>query len=127
MKGLGTIINVVAVLLGGSIGLFVKSGLKKQFQDILMQACGLATIFIGIGGALAGMLAFDRETGAISTQNTLLIVCSLVIGGLVGAMAIVSSVLIFCVGYNIAFGKKIRVGNLLPAILVPVISAFLPL
>ena len=84
MKGLGTIINVIAVLLGGGIGLLVKSGLKKRFQDILMQACGLSTIFIGIGGALSGILIFDKETGVISTQNTLLTVCSLVIGGLIG-------------------------------------------
>ncbi|NLA86303.1 MAG: DUF554 domain-containing protein [Clostridiales bacterium] len=33
----------------------------------------------------------------------------------------VSVSLIFCVGINIAFGKKFRVGNMLPAILVPAI------
>lgn len=29
--------------------------------------------------------------------------------------------LIFCVGVNLAFGKKFRVGNMLPALIVPVI------
>ena len=32
-----------------------------------------------------------------------------------------SHVLIFCVGVNISFGKKFRVGNMLPALIVPVI------
>ena len=198
-----------------------------------MQACGVATIFIGASGTLAKM--FVIENGTISTQGTMLLIFSLVLGGLlgevinieekmdilgekikkavkaekdnlfvegfvnvsliicVGAMAIVGSIqdgisgdysllatkaildlvivivfastyglgavfsavpilvyqggitlaaaiggsflsdviisdlsfignaLIFCVGINIAFGKKLRVGNMLPALLVPVI------
>lgn len=39
---------------------------------------------------------------------------------LIGYLSYVGSALIFCVGINITFGKKIRVGNLLPALLVPV-------
>ena len=44
MIGLGTIINTAAVVVGGLIGLGLKNGLKKQLQDSLMQACGVATI-----------------------------------------------------------------------------------
>ena len=33
--------------------------------------------------------------------------------------------IIFCVGINLVWGKKIKVANLLPAILVAVIAAFL--
>ena len=39
---------------------------------------------------------------------------------LIGYLSYVGSALIFCVGINITFGKKIRVGNLLPALLIPV-------
>jgi uncharacterized membrane protein YqgA involved in biofilm formation len=42
-------------------------------------------------------------------------------------LSFVGSVLIFCVGINLVFGKKVRVANLLPAVVVAVISAFLPL
>jgi len=35
-------------------------------------------------------------------------------------------VLIFCVGVNLVWGKKIRVANLLPAVILAVIAAFLP-
>jgi uncharacterized protein len=232
MRGLGTIINVAAVVAGSMVGMLIRTGLKQRFQDILIQACGLATMFIGIAGTLAGLLKV--VDGGVETQNTMLLVFSLVIGGLlgecidielrldhlgirlqhlakadnnsmfvegfvtaslvicVGAMAIVGSIqdgltgdysmlcakavldmvivmvfastmgigvlfsalplgiyqglitlcavliapflsegliqnmsfvgsaLIFCVGYNLIFGKKIKVGNLLPAILIPV-------
>jgi len=42
-------------------------------------------------------------------------------------LSLVGNVLIFCVGINLVWGKKIRVANLLPAILFAVIAAFLPL
>ena len=41
-------------------------------------------------------------------------------------LSLVGSVLIFCVGINLVWGKKIRVANLLPAVILAVIAAFLP-
>lgn len=233
MTGLGTIINTAAVVCAGLLGIKMKNGIRQSLQDILMQACGVATIFIGGAGALSKMLVF--QDGQFETTGTMLLVISLVIGSLVGewldiehkmdllgeklkkavkaekdnqfvegfvnvsliicvgAMAIVGSiqdgisgdysllatkavldfvivvvfaavygvgvvfsalpiflyqgaitmtaaflgsfvneqiisdlafvgsVLIFCVGVNIAFGKKFRVGNMLPALVVPVV------
>lgn len=40
-------------------------------------------------------------------------------------LSLVGSVLIFCVGINLLWGKKIRVANLLPAIVLAVAAAFL--
>lgn len=233
MFGLGTIINTSAVIVGGIAGVVLKKGIPESCQKILMQACGIATIFIGISGTLKEMLVINGSS--IETKGTLLLILSLVLGGLagsllsiedhledlgefikkklhsekdarfvegfvtstlvicIGAMAIVGAIedgltgnfstltakaildfvivmifastlgkgvifsalplfiyqgaitilaavlgdfmsptlignisfvgsaLIFCVGVNIAFGKKINVGNLLPALLVPVI------
>lgn len=233
MIGLGTLINTAAVIVGGIIGLCLKNGIKKELQNIMMQACGVATIFIGAAGALSKMLVL--EDGQFATTGTMLLIFSLVIGSAlgyllaiekrmdgigekikkavkaqndnlfvegfvnvsliicVGAMAIVGSiqdgisgdyslltakaildlvivvifaatygigavfsavailvyqgsitllaaffgsfvseviisdltfvgsVLIFCVGVNISFGKKFPVGNMLPALLVPVV------
>ena len=42
-------------------------------------------------------------------------------------LSLVGSVLIFCVGLNLIWGKKIRVANLLPAVILAVIAAFLPI
>lgn len=82
MIGLGTILNTAAVIVGGLIGLCLKKGLKQQMQDILMQACGVAVIFIGISGALSKMLVI--RDGKIETQGTMLLILSLVLGAVVG-------------------------------------------
>ena len=42
-------------------------------------------------------------------------------------LSLIGSILIFCVGVNLVWGKQIRVANLLPAIVVAVIAAFLPI
>ncbi len=41
-------------------------------------------------------------------------------------LSLVGNVLIFCVGINLVWGKKIKVANLLPAIVAAVAAAFLP-
>ncbi len=41
-------------------------------------------------------------------------------------LSLVGNVLIFCVGVNLVWGKKIKVANLLPAIVIAVIAAFAP-
>ena len=42
-------------------------------------------------------------------------------------LSLIGSILIFCVGINLVWGKKIRVANLLPAVVVAVIAALVPL
>ena len=47
--------------------------------------------------------------------------------GALANLSLIGNVLIFCVGINLVWGKKVRVANLLPAIVVAVIAAFLPI
>lgn len=42
-------------------------------------------------------------------------------------LSLIGSVLIFCVGLNLVWGKKIRVANMLPSIVLAVAAAFLPI
>jgi uncharacterized membrane protein YqgA involved in biofilm formation len=42
-------------------------------------------------------------------------------------LSLVGSVLIFCVGLNLVWGKKVRIANLLPAVVLAVVAAFLPI
>ena len=79
---MGTLINVAGVLLGGLIGLIVKGGLPKRISDILMQALGLCTMFIGIAGALSGMLKV--EGNSLQAGGSLLLIFSLGIGAITG-------------------------------------------
>lgn len=82
MIGLGTIANTIAVIIGGGIGLFLKKGKKKSLQDSLLQAMGIAVLFIGIGGTLSQMLVF--KDGHLETTGTMLMIFSLLIGTLIG-------------------------------------------
>lgn len=238
MIGLGTIINVAGIILGGLLGLLFGKALKEHHQQALTMACGVSTLFIGITGALEGMLSL-QGTALVAGKSMLVVIC-LALGGFIGelvgieagferfgawlkvktgnakdnqfingfvtasltvcigAMAIVGalqdglqgdysvlttkavldliivmvmtcslgkgcifsaipvavlqgsvtllarliqpvmtqaarnnlsligSVLIFCVGLNLVWGKRIRVANLLPAIILAVAAAFLP-
>jgi uncharacterized membrane protein YqgA involved in biofilm formation len=83
MRGLGTIANVAAVVAGGLLGILVKNGLKQRFQDILIKALGLSTIFLGIAGALTGLLDISAD-GEIATTGTAVLIASLVGGSLIG-------------------------------------------
>lgn len=40
-------------------------------------------------------------------------------------LSLAGSILIFCVGLNLVWGKKVRVANLLPAIVFAVAAAFI--
>ncbi len=82
MAGLGTIVNIAAVVVGGGVGLLLKHGLKERFQQILLQALGLSVLFVGITGGLRGLLTVNGTM--LETQNTLLMIGSLVIGAFLG-------------------------------------------
>lgn len=236
--GLGTIINTVCIVAGGTAGCFFGKYLTAQSQDALSKACGISTLFIGISGAMEGMLKIGGAS--LESGRSMFVVICLALGALIGeiiniegwferfgewlkvktgnakdrdfvngfvtasltvcigAMAIVGaiqdgiagdyailatkaildliivmvmtcsmgkgcifsaipvclfegsitllarlikpvmtdtalanlsligSVLIFCVGINLVWGKKIRVANLLPAVVFAVAAAFLP-
>lgn len=89
MIGLGTIINTAAVAIGGLLGMLLKKGIAQRFEKILMQALGLATIFIGAGGVFKFMLKV--ENGALNTQGTMLLIFSLVLGSILGQLLDIES------------------------------------
>lgn len=238
MPGFGTVINAAAIVLGGLAGLLFGKFFSEQKQDALSTACGISVLFIGIGGALEGMLTV--EGSAVASGKGMMITICLAAGAFIGevigiedfferfgewlkvktgnakdkrfvdgfvtasltvcigAMAIVGaiedglagdssilvtkaildfiiilvmtcslgkgcifsaipvavfqggvtalaqfikpvmtsaalsnlsmigSVLIFCVGVNLVWGKRVRVANLLPAVVLAVAAAFLP-
>ncbi|MBR4579110.1 MAG: DUF554 domain-containing protein [Oscillospiraceae bacterium] len=238
MIGTGTLINTAGIVLGGLAGHFFGRLLKERHQTSLIAACGVSVLFIGIAGAMEGMLSI--HDGVITSSQAMLVTICLALGTLlgeiinieglferfgewlkvktgnardknfvnafvtasltvcIGAMAIVGaiqdgilgdwsilatkavldfiiimvmtcslgkgcifsaipvlvfeglvtvfasllkpimtelamaylsligSILIFCVGLNLVWGKKIRVANMLPAVVLAVAAAFLP-
>lgn len=84
MIGIGTLINTAAVIVSSGIGISLKKGLNKKLQSIMMQTSGLAVMFIGVVGTIKGMITI--ENGVIETQGTMLLIFSLIIGGLLGQL-----------------------------------------
>ncbi|MBQ7784983.1 MAG: DUF554 domain-containing protein [Clostridia bacterium] len=82
MIGMGTLINSAFVLLGGIIGLLFGKALKDSYQDIMVKACGLSTIFIGASGTFKQMLTVT--SGTLGTTGEMMLVISLYLGGLIG-------------------------------------------
>ena len=238
MFGSGTVINAAAIVVGGIFGLLFGKKLKENHTDALNTVCGISVLFLGISGAMKGLLAVND--GQISAVRSMMLVLCMILGAVIGeivdfeslferfgeflkpktgnasdkgfvnafvttsfivcigAMAIigaledgingditilaeksvldlimvmimastlgkgavfsaipvfflqgtftllatliepiltaeaitnlgcVGNVLIFCVGLNILFGKKVKVANLLPALLFAVLAAYLP-
>ncbi|HHU03653.1 MAG TPA: DUF554 domain-containing protein [Fastidiosipila sp.] len=81
---MGTLVNTLAVLLGGGLGLLLKHGIKERFKEILMQALGVSTMFIGISGALRGILVVNDDL--LDSRNTLLMILCLVLGAVLGEL-----------------------------------------
>lgn len=67
----GTIINSFAVIAGAGIGLFFNRKLPERIIKITFQGLGLFNLFLGISMAL-------------KTQNILLMIVSIVLGGIIG-------------------------------------------
>ena len=84
MYGLGTIVNIIAILIGGLIGLTFGRILTERVQNALIMACGISTVIIGLGGAMEKMLV--PEEGGLVTAGSMMLIASLVGGVLIGEL-----------------------------------------
>jgi uncharacterized membrane protein YqgA involved in biofilm formation len=48
----GTIVNIITILIGGSIGLWLNKSLPERYIKIFFQVMGIFTVFLGISMAL---------------------------------------------------------------------------
>lgn len=68
---IGTLLNALTVLVGGALGTFLGHRFPERMHETIFAALGLFTLFIGMDSALA-------------TGNALIVLGSLLLGGLVG-------------------------------------------
>ena len=97
-------------LTGDPSMLFVKSVIDGVIVMVNASIFGVGAIFSAVPIALypGTITLFSAGFGNIVNDT------------LIQELSYVGSVLIFCVGINVTFGKKIKVGNMLPALLVPI-------
>jgi len=70
---MGTIINTGTVIAGSLVGIFLNSRMPQNINHTVMQGLALSTVLIGIKMGLG-------------TQNILVVILSLVIGGIIGEL-----------------------------------------
>lgn len=83
MIGLGTLINIFAILIGALIGVLVGNRLSRGARDIVTDALGLVTLLIG---ALSSFSISDSNLtlSLPSGFPILILLAALVAGGLIG-------------------------------------------
>lgn len=104
MVGLGTIINSAAIVVGGIFGLLFGKFMKERIQDTLLKACGVCVLFIGIAGAMEGML--KTSGSSLLSGRSMFIVASIALGAVVGEILNIEH------GFD-RFGEwlKVKTGN----------------
>lgn len=80
---MGTIINTVLVILGGTIGLIFKKAISENMEYSIHKATGVAVLVIGLAGVMTNMLSID-ENGAFHSSGELMLVISLAVGTFIG-------------------------------------------
>lgn len=84
MAGLGTLINALAIIAGGIIGMVFGKKIPERMQETLLKVNGTAVLFIGIGGVMSKMLTI--KDGVVNTQGSMMMISSLAIGTVVGEL-----------------------------------------
>ena len=125
MIGLGTIVNVGAVVAAGLLGVLLKGGIKERFQSAIMGVLGISTMFIGAAGTLQEM--FTVENGSLSTRGTMLLVLSLIIGAFMGELLNIEARLESWVnGSRTRSEPKMTTNLWMPLSIPPLLSASVP-
>lgn len=96
--------------------LMVKTVLDFIIIAVMTSSMGKGCIFSAIPVFVfeGAITVFARLIAPVMTETA------------VAYLSLIGSVLIFCVGVNLVWGKKVRVANMLPAVLLAVLAAYLP-
>jgi uncharacterized protein len=83
--GIGTVVNVIAVLVGSSVGLLLGARLPTRTRDTVTDALGLVTLLIGaLSAAEVGSAALADTVG--SAAPVLIVLGALLLGGIAGSL-----------------------------------------
>lgn len=82
VPGMGTVINMIVIVMGGLIGLVARNYLKARLLETLMAAMSVCILFIGFIGAIKESLAF--VDGHFVANHIMMLVITFIIGTVIG-------------------------------------------
>ena len=107
---------IVGALQDGLLGDYSTLAVKSVLDFIIVA---VMTSSLGNGAAFSAIPVFILEGGV-----TLL--AKVMTPTAIAYLSFIGSVLIFCIGINLVWGKKLNVANMLPAVVLAVLAAYVP-
>ena len=107
----------------------IQDGLSGDYSTLAVKSVldciiiAVMTSSMGKGAIFSAIPAFVFE-GSITLLARL--VSPVMTQTAVSYLSLIGSVLIFCIGVNLVWGKKLNVANMLPAVLLAIAAAYLP-
>ena len=107
----------------------MQDGMTSDFSTLAVKAVldliiiAVMTSALGKGCAFSAIPVFVFEGGMTLLARLL---APLMTETAIAYLSLIGSILIFCVGVNLVWGKLIRVANMLPAVVLAILAAYLP-
>lgn len=111
---------IVGAIQDGLLGDYSTLAVKSVLDFIIVA---VMTSSLGKGAIFSAIPVFVFE-GAITLLARL--VSPIMTPTAVAYLSLIGSTLIFCIGINLVWGKKLKVANMLPAVLLAILAAYLP-
>ena len=107
----------------------IQDGLKGDYSTLAVKSVldfiiiAVMTSGLGRGCAFSALPVFVFEGGLTLLARFAAPVMTEIA---VAYLSLIGSILIFCIGVNLVWGKKIKVANMLPSVLLAILAAYLP-
>ena len=95
MKGLGIVVNVLAIVIGGCLGDMLRGRYRRRYQELVLQLCGLVALVVSVLGGLTAM--YDFGGSRLESPGAMILVFALLTGSVFG-MALDIDGLLTCLG-----------------------------
>jgi uncharacterized membrane protein YqgA involved in biofilm formation len=104
--GFGTVLNIVAIIIGGALGVALGSKFKERLRDLITQVLGCVT-FISAADAISAYWKKDLVDSLPKGATMLVVVFSLLLGALIGSWIDIEGKLeAFAEKLKLKFAKK---------------------
>ncbi len=111
---------IVGAIQDGIQGDYTTLAVKSVLDFIIVV---VMTSSMGKGAAFSAIPVFILEGGVTLLAK---VIAPVMTDAAIALLSLVGAILIFCVGVNLVWGKKIRVANMLPAVILAVLAAYIP-
>jgi len=111
---------IVGAIQDGIMGDYSTLAIKSVLDFIIIA---VMTSSLGKGCVFSAIPVFIFE-GSITLLAKL--ISPIMTATAITSLSLIGSILIFCVGVNLVWGKKIKVANMLPAVVFAILAAYIP-